>query len=509
MILRELFAKLGLDFEQTEFDKADVAVNKLKRAAQQLAAVFAAGAVARGLQRITFGASEAADHIQKTADKLGVGTAALQEYQHAARLSGIEVRAMEMGLQRFTRRAAEAAKGKGEAKDALRQMGIQLRGSDGRLRASEDMLMAVADAMAAVSDDGERVRLAFKLFDSEGVSMVNMLRRGSGALAEMRGEAHELGGVFDEEFIEASVEVQDNLTRLSAVANGLRVMIASRLLPWVNETITSMIGWWKGIRQVLEGTKILEVVLWALAAAAGVLVFVLSMKLLGALGGVAVMALKVAGGFSAAGASALLMQLKLVGLGALMLLLAGLIALLAEEIVGNFTGMETAGRQVVDAMGELYDWFMSLEAANPVLNTILKVFKAIAEAVRTTVNLGQSGLMWLLSGGEDTSGFKTVAEDLMARRRGQSFPLAEAGGVITDVIAGLRAGLPLSEVARTAFSSSNSTDVKVEVDARGASDPDAVGAAVATATVRQIDERLKEHYQLAIEHTTPRLVVRK
>jgi hypothetical protein len=32
-----------------------------------------------------------------------------------------------MALQRFTRRAAEAAQGTGEAKDALAQMGIALR----------------------------------------------------------------------------------------------------------------------------------------------------------------------------------------------------------------------------------------------------------------------------------------------------------------------------------------------------------------------------------------------
>jgi hypothetical protein len=46
---------------------------------------------------------------------------ALQELRFAAKASGIEHQTLDMALQRFTRRAAEAAQGTGEAKDALAQ----------------------------------------------------------------------------------------------------------------------------------------------------------------------------------------------------------------------------------------------------------------------------------------------------------------------------------------------------------------------------------------------------
>ena len=52
---------------------------------------------------------------------------ALQELRFAAKASGIEQQTLDMALQRFTRRAAEAAQGTGEAKDALAQMGMRLR----------------------------------------------------------------------------------------------------------------------------------------------------------------------------------------------------------------------------------------------------------------------------------------------------------------------------------------------------------------------------------------------
>jgi hypothetical protein len=80
-------------------------------------------------------------------------------------------------------------------------MGIALRDQSGNLRSSEDLLADVADAFAKIEGPAERVRLAFKLFDSEGVALVNLLRNGSGALEEMRDRARNLGIVLDEHLV--------------------------------------------------------------------------------------------------------------------------------------------------------------------------------------------------------------------------------------------------------------------------------------------------------------------
>ena len=77
-----------------------------------------------GLAALVDRSISAADAIGKTADKIGVGVEALQELRFAAKASGVEQQTLDMALQRFTRRAAEAAQGTGEAKDALAQMGI-------------------------------------------------------------------------------------------------------------------------------------------------------------------------------------------------------------------------------------------------------------------------------------------------------------------------------------------------------------------------------------------------
>jgi len=170
-----------------------------------------------GLAALVDRSISAADAIGKTADKIGVGVEALQELRFAAKASGVEQQTLDMALQRFTRRAAEAAQGTGEAKDALAQMGIALRDQSGNLRRSEDLLVDVADAFARIEDPAERVRLAFKLFDSEGVALVNLLRGGSDALEEMRERARDLGIVLDEHLVRDAERARTELDTLSQV----------------------------------------------------------------------------------------------------------------------------------------------------------------------------------------------------------------------------------------------------------------------------------------------------
>ena len=178
-----------------------------------LAGITAAGGLAALVNR----SLETADAIGKTADKLGVGVGALQELRHAASLAGVQQNTLDMALQRFTRRVGEAARGTGEAKEALASMGIALRDQNGHIRRSDELLGDVADALRSVEDPAERLRLAFKLFDSEGVAMVNMLRDGADGLAATRQRARDLGLVLEEDLIRGAEKAKDELEILGKV----------------------------------------------------------------------------------------------------------------------------------------------------------------------------------------------------------------------------------------------------------------------------------------------------
>ncbi len=192
-----------------------------------LGSALVGAAAVGGLATLIDRSISAADAIGKTADKLGVGIEALQELRFAAQLAGVQQQTLDMGLQRFTRRVAEAAKGTGEAKQALTDMGIALRDQHGNIRRSEDLLNDVAEAFKRTEDPAERLRLAFKLFDSEGVAMVNMLVGGADALEATRRHARDLGIVLEEDLVRNAEKARDQLDTLGKVvsANLTRAML--------------------------------------------------------------------------------------------------------------------------------------------------------------------------------------------------------------------------------------------------------------------------------------------
>jgi hypothetical protein len=194
MKLRDLFVSIGFDVDDKQLKALDKGLARTKTLVLSLgAAATASAGLLFGLAKSVAGVG---DRAAKTADKLGVDIEALQELRYAAELSGIAQNNLDTALQRMTRRAAEAAAGTGEAKTALRQLNVQLTDGQGRMRRSEDLLFDIADGLASINDPARRVALAFKLFDTEGVGMVNMLAKGSGNLRAMRSEARQLGVVL-------------------------------------------------------------------------------------------------------------------------------------------------------------------------------------------------------------------------------------------------------------------------------------------------------------------------
>lgn len=142
---------------------------------------------------------ETGSNLTDVADKLGVSTDFLQEFNFAARENGVATTASEMGLQRFVRRLGEAQQGTGELLPTLKQYGIALFDSTGKARGAQEVLADYADTVKAAGSRQEQLRLAFKAFDSEGAALVTVLDQGAAGMEKMFGQARKLGQVMSEE----------------------------------------------------------------------------------------------------------------------------------------------------------------------------------------------------------------------------------------------------------------------------------------------------------------------
>ena len=220
----------GIDKTKAAFASVDKSMRTMKRSigSLQSAVVGVIGSAALGGLVKTL--ADVSDRLGKTSARLGISTEDLQKFRFAAEQSGIEVSTFDTALQRFTRRSAEAAEGTGVAKDAFNELGISLKNNDGTLKSNTQLLKEVADAFKGTQSQADRVRLAFKLFDTEGVKMVNLLQQGSGAINAFGDQLESVNGVITDKSISAAEQFND---RLNIMANSAR-SFGARLIEVVN-----------------------------------------------------------------------------------------------------------------------------------------------------------------------------------------------------------------------------------------------------------------------------------
>lgn len=220
------------------------AFSAVQRSMAKLAPIAAKTAVRVTKIGVAFGATATAatvaltkmsmssiDNLAKTADKIGATTESLAGLRHAAEQTGVSSNTLDMAMQRLTRRVSEAASGTGEAKDALIELGLNAQSLE-KLPLDTQM-EKIATAMGGVESQADRVRLAMKLFDSEGVSLVNTLGLGAEGLQEMAKEAEQLGLAVSRVEAKQIEMANDEVDRAKKVFTGLGNQLATAFSPIV------------------------------------------------------------------------------------------------------------------------------------------------------------------------------------------------------------------------------------------------------------------------------------
>lgn len=197
-------------------------------------AFSAAFAVSRGIAGFNSFVDNV-DRIAKTGQKLNITTEALSELEFVAGRYAITNENLSLGLQRMTRRIAEAAKGTGEAKAAIKE--LNLNAEQLAKLSPDEQFAAIAEQMSLVADQGERVRLGFKLFDSEGVALINTMQNGAAGVEEMRKQARKFGKTISAETAKEVEQFKDNLQDLETQVDSLGRKIGGPIVEGLNKLL--------------------------------------------------------------------------------------------------------------------------------------------------------------------------------------------------------------------------------------------------------------------------------
>jgi len=185
-------------------------------------ATGALGALGVGLGAAAFanlvrGSLQAALALEDTAARVAFTVEQLQELRFAADQNGFSTRTLDLALQRFSRRTGEAAQGTGELFQTIQQLGISLRNADGSMRSSYEILLDYADAIQNAESDQERLRLAFKAFDSEGAQLVTVMAHGRDGVMGFGQAAREAGVVMDRDLVRRGAEANARLREMEQI----------------------------------------------------------------------------------------------------------------------------------------------------------------------------------------------------------------------------------------------------------------------------------------------------
>ena len=238
-------------------------------AVRRLVPLMASAFSVRTVTNITKFATE----IGRTADRVGLTSDALQGLRFAAEQTGVASNTLDMALQRFSRRVAEAAQGTGVLAKEFTSLNIPLRDASGQLRSNEEILYDYADAIAGASSQQEQLRLAFAAFDSEGAKLVATFKNGAAGVKDYIEEAKRLGLILDEDLVKGAENVDRAFKRMSAQ---LKIAFGGAILRQV-------IDFQRGLKAFTDDLKTGEAASVTFATAIGAIATVITVRLIPAL----------------------------------------------------------------------------------------------------------------------------------------------------------------------------------------------------------------------------------
>ena len=284
MIVRELFARLGIKQDTASFTKADQDISKLKTALGGLAAILVSGAVASGLQGLVEDASDVAETTNILTKVFQDNAAGVEKWA--------DVMGRDMGRSRFQLRQMAA------------DIGKVIQPMIGSRKAAAEMSMGLAQAaidQASLNNETDPRALQAMISGIVGMSRpllafgVNLNIASLEAFALSRGITKSVNEMTPAEKItlryEAIIaqsansigdaadtsEQYANATKaLRAALRDLGILVGQALLPGVERFLVFARDTVRALEELLQGTRFLEVALFGL----GVMAAIVGVKML-------------------------------------------------------------------------------------------------------------------------------------------------------------------------------------------------------------------------------------
>lgn len=173
------------------------------------------------------------DALNDLSDRTGIGVEALQAFQMAAKLSGMED--ATAAVQKLTLSIGQAAES-GKT-DAFTKLGLDFQQL--QAMAPEEQFRAVQAAIAALPTPAERAAAAVSIFGRAGVEMLPLFNQNLGEIEE---RMRRLGAIVGTDQVQAIGSMNDALDMVKATFDGIVGNVVGNLAPVVESLANEILA---------------------------------------------------------------------------------------------------------------------------------------------------------------------------------------------------------------------------------------------------------------------------
>ncbi len=317
---------------QKNLKKTGEKVSDFSKTLQNLGQAALGGEIVKSFGEMITGSLEMGSRINDLSEKLGVGTDELQQFQYAAKLTGVDGESAAQALGFLNKAMGESLVAGSPQAKMFSDMHVAVKNADGSVRELSDVIPELADSFAAMGSDQERTAKAMQIFGKSGAALLPLLKQGGKGLEEMNAKFKELGLGLDRDFIKAADDAGDQIDTLKLQFTVLKTKLVAEALPAIKTITDFLLKLGAGAMKLAKNTNIMVVAMGAMAAVTGVAGVGALSKLGKALG--------------LAGEEGLLLA------GEVLIWIAGFVALalVVEDLYTLFTGGDSVIGRFIDSL---------------------------------------------------------------------------------------------------------------------------------------------------------------
>lgn len=236
MVVRELFAKFGLQFDSASLKKVEAGILSVKNSALVLTGALAG--IGTGFYALVHSAAGVGEELFNTSQKVGLTVESLQRLRYAAKSANIDQDSFNRSLIFFNNTLAEARNGSKTAVESFKKLGLDPK----MAKMTEETFLKIATRIQGLTDVAQKTNLLRGIFGKEGANFIPLLNQGADGIAALMEKASAMGLITQEQAAAAEA-FNSALGEMKYQIGNLKNLIGIAFIPTFKSLIEKINKW--------------------------------------------------------------------------------------------------------------------------------------------------------------------------------------------------------------------------------------------------------------------------